>query len=78
MPGKQKSGPPYNDPPPGTYVTVTNPWGMHTNPRERGQSDVDRLAAWAGVVLLEAGVGDNGQAPSVECVYRMGTVSVHS
>ncbi|KIJ10001.1 hypothetical protein PAXINDRAFT_102107 [Paxillus involutus ATCC 200175] len=73
MPGKQKSGPPYNDPPPGTYVTVTNPWGMHTNPRERGQSDVDRLAAWAGVVLLEAGVGDNGQAPSVECVYRLGT-----
>ncbi|KIK93954.1 hypothetical protein PAXRUDRAFT_828456 [Paxillus rubicundulus Ve08.2h10] len=70
MPGKPKSGPPYNDPPPGTYITVTNPWGVNPNPRERGQSDVDRLAAWAGVVLLEAGVGDHR---SVECVYGMGT-----
>ncbi|KAF9218708.1 hypothetical protein BS17DRAFT_790821 [Gyrodon lividus] len=72
MPGKPKSGPPYNDPPPGTYVVVTNPWGMSTNSRARGQSDVNRVAAWLAVVLREAGVIYE-RVPTVECVYGMGT-----
>ncbi|KAF9236022.1 hypothetical protein BU15DRAFT_77429 [Melanogaster broomeanus] len=45
---------------------------MDPNPRARAQSDFDRVAAWAEVVLLEAGVGC-GRVQGVECAYGMGT-----
>ncbi|KAH7883465.1 hypothetical protein F5I97DRAFT_251224 [Phlebopus sp. FC_14] len=73
MPGRPKSGPPYNDPPPATYVVIVNPWGMNPTSRDRGQRDVDRVAAWVELILREANGGGGGRAPRVECVYGMGT-----
>ncbi|KIJ63508.1 hypothetical protein HYDPIDRAFT_112927 [Hydnomerulius pinastri MD-312] len=71
MPGKPKSGPPYTDTPPGSYIVITNPWGMSHNIRDRSQLDANRVAAWAQLVLKEA--TGSGRVPSVECVYGMGT-----
>lgn len=76
MPKKPKSGPPYTNIPDEVYVVVTNPWGMHSNPRLRGSGDFNRIASWAQFALKQAGLG-GGRIPTIECIYGMGTVSLN-
>ena len=75
MPKRSKAGPPYTDVPDEVYVVVTNPWGMTSDPRLRGEGDFNRIASWAQFALHKSGLG-GGHIPTVECIYGMGTVSV--
>jgi hypothetical protein len=49
------------------YLVITQPFGMHPNPAERGTVDVNRLSSWISWVFP-------GE-PVVETVYGMSTVS---
>jgi hypothetical protein len=50
-----------------TYFVITQPFGMHPSPAERGTVDVNRLASWISWVFRRESV--------VEAVYTMSTVS---
>lgn len=47
------------------YLVITQPFGMHPNPAERGTVDVDRLSSWISWVFRRDSV--------VETVYAMST-----
>jgi hypothetical protein len=49
------------------YLVITQPFGMHPNPAERGTVDVNRLSSWISWVF--------GRDSVVETVYAMSTVS---
>lgn len=49
------------------YLVITQPFGMHPNPAERGTVDVNRLSSWISWVFRRDSV--------VETVYAMSTVS---
>jgi hypothetical protein len=49
------------------YLVITQPFGMHPNPAQRGTVDVNRLSSWISWVLRRDSV--------VETVYAMSTVS---
>jgi hypothetical protein len=49
------------------YLVITQPFGMHPNPAERGTVDVTRISSWISWVFRRDSV--------VEAVYAMSTVS---
>ena len=49
------------------YLVITQPFGMHPNPAERGTVDVNRLSSWISWVFR--------RDSAVETVYAMSTVS---
>jgi hypothetical protein len=49
------------------YLVITQPFGMHPSPAERGTVDVNRLSSWISRVFRRDSV--------VETVYAMSTVS---
>ena len=49
------------------YLVITQPFGMHPNPAERGTVDVNRLSSWISWIYRRDSV--------VEAVYAMSTVS---
>ena len=64
---KRMAKPLYNKSDNSAYLVITQPFGMHPNPAERGPVDVNRLSSWISWVFKRHSV--------VETVYAMSTVS---
>jgi len=64
---KRMAKPLYKKPDNSMYFVITQPFGMHPSPAQRGTVDINRLSSWISWVLRRESV--------VEAVYTMSTVS---